>query len=79
MFGTGYAIPYIKSVPCPWSVVVVVVVRSVGRSGVRAVVRAVRAVVGRSVPGSRGRSFRARYIRIYRQCKNSLKINKQNT
>jgi len=44
MFGTGYAIPYIKGVPCPWSVVVVVAVRSVGRSGVRAVVVASVAV-----------------------------------
>ena len=56
MFGTGYAIPYIKGVPCPWSVVPVVIVRSVGRSGVRAVVGAVGAVVGRSVPDPRGRS-----------------------
>ena len=78
MFGTAFAIPYIKSVPCPWSVVVVVAVRSVGRAVVRAVAGAVRAVVGRSVPGSRARA-RARYIRTNRQCKNNLKINKQNT
>ena len=57
---------------------VVVAVRSVGRSGVRAVVRAVRAVVGRSVPGSRARA-RARHIRINRENKNSLKIIKQKT
>ena len=57
---------------------VVVAVRSVGRSGVRAVVGAVGAVVGRSVPDSRGRA-RARYIRTNRQRKNSLKIIKQIT